>query len=37
MHALLADLEREGLVARVRDQNDRRRLVVEITGRERDS
>ena len=32
MHALLADLEREGLVARVRDQNDRRRLVVEITG-----
>jgi DNA-binding MarR family transcriptional regulator len=32
MHALLADLDREGLVARVRDQNDRRRVVVEITG-----
>jgi len=31
MHALLADLEREGLVARVRDRTDRRRVVVEIT------
>jgi MarR family transcriptional regulator, lower aerobic nicotinate degradation pathway regulator len=31
MHALLADLEREGLVARVRDEGDRRRVVVEIT------
>jgi DNA-binding MarR family transcriptional regulator len=28
MHALLADLEREGLVTRVRDQQDRRRVIV---------
>src|SRR5262245_6125393 len=31
MHALLADLEREGLVARVRDEDDRRRVIVDIT------
>jgi MarR family transcriptional regulator, lower aerobic nicotinate degradation pathway regulator len=31
MHALLGDLERDGLVARVRDERDRRRLLVELT------
>jgi DNA-binding MarR family transcriptional regulator len=31
MHALLADLEGEGFVARVRDESDRRRVVVDIT------
>ena len=31
MHALLGDLERDGLVARVRDEHDRRRMLVELT------
>lgn len=31
MHALLGDLERDGLVARVRDENDRRRMLVDLT------
>jgi MarR family transcriptional regulator, lower aerobic nicotinate degradation pathway regulator len=31
MHALLSDLEQRGHVARVRDQNDRRRMLVELT------
>jgi DNA-binding MarR family transcriptional regulator len=31
MHALLADLERDGLVARVRDEHDRRRMLVDLT------
>jgi MarR family transcriptional regulator, lower aerobic nicotinate degradation pathway regulator len=31
MHGLLADLERDGLVARVRDEQDRRRMLVELT------
>ena len=32
LHAILADLERDGLVARVRDERDRRRNVVTLTG-----
>lgn len=31
MHALLSELEQDGLVARVRDGNDRRRMLVELT------
>jgi DNA-binding MarR family transcriptional regulator len=31
MHALLSDLEHDGLVARVRDPSDRRRILVELT------
>jgi DNA-binding MarR family transcriptional regulator len=31
MHALLTDLEQHGHVARVRDQNDRRRMLVDLT------
>jgi DNA-binding MarR family transcriptional regulator len=31
MHALLGELERGGLVARVRDERDRRRILVELT------
>jgi DNA-binding MarR family transcriptional regulator len=31
MHALLADHEREGLATRVRDEHDRRRMLVELT------
>ena len=31
MHALLSDLERHGHVARVRDQHDRRRMLVDLT------
>ena len=31
MHAILSELERHGLVARVRDRNDRRRMLVELT------
>jgi MarR family transcriptional regulator, lower aerobic nicotinate degradation pathway regulator len=31
LHALLAELERDGLVARVRDERDRRRNVVTLT------
>jgi DNA-binding MarR family transcriptional regulator len=31
LHALLAELERDGLVARVRDEGDRRRNVVTLT------
>lgn len=31
MHTLLSDLERHGHVARVRDEHDRRRMLVELT------
>jgi MarR family transcriptional regulator, lower aerobic nicotinate degradation pathway regulator len=31
MHALLSDLERHGFVARVRDEHDRRRILVDLT------
>lgn len=31
MHALLSDLERDGLAARARDQHDRRRILVDLT------
>jgi MarR family transcriptional regulator, lower aerobic nicotinate degradation pathway regulator len=31
MHAVLSDLERDGLVTRIRDQHDRRRNLVELT------
>jgi DNA-binding MarR family transcriptional regulator len=31
MHGLLSELERDGLVARVRDPDDRRRMLVEVT------
>lgn len=31
MHALLSDLEQRGLVARVRDEQDRRRMLVELS------
>jgi MarR family transcriptional regulator, lower aerobic nicotinate degradation pathway regulator len=31
MHALLSELERDGLVARVRDASDRRRMLVDLT------
>jgi DNA-binding MarR family transcriptional regulator len=31
MHALLSELEHHGLVARVRDSDDRRRMLVELT------
>jgi MarR family transcriptional regulator, lower aerobic nicotinate degradation pathway regulator len=31
MHALLRDLERDGLVARVRDAHDHRRILIELT------
>ncbi|HUA02456.1 MAG TPA: MarR family transcriptional regulator [Solirubrobacteraceae bacterium] len=31
MHALLSELEHEGFVARVRDPDDRRRMLVELT------
>ncbi len=31
LHSLLSGLERDGLVARVRDPNDRRRMLVELT------
>jgi MarR family transcriptional regulator, lower aerobic nicotinate degradation pathway regulator len=31
MHALLSDLEQRGHVARVRDHNDRRRMLVDLT------
>jgi DNA-binding MarR family transcriptional regulator len=31
MHSLLGDVERAGLVARVRDERDRRRMVVDLT------
>jgi DNA-binding MarR family transcriptional regulator len=31
MHAVLSDLERDGFVARIRDQHDRRRNLVELT------
>jgi DNA-binding MarR family transcriptional regulator len=31
MHALLSELERDGLVARVRDEQDRRRMLVQVT------
>jgi DNA-binding MarR family transcriptional regulator len=31
LHALLSDLERDGLVARIRDQQDQRRMLIELT------
>jgi DNA-binding MarR family transcriptional regulator len=31
MYALLGDLERDGLVARVRDEHDRRRVLIDLT------
>lgn len=31
MHALLNELERDGLVARLRDEHDRRRMLVDLT------
>jgi DNA-binding MarR family transcriptional regulator len=31
MHALLTDLERDGLVARVRDEHDQRRILIDLT------
>ena len=31
LHAVLGDLERDGLIARVRDEQDRRRNLVELT------
>lgn len=31
LHAIVAELEREGLIARVRDEHDRRRNVVKLT------
>jgi DNA-binding MarR family transcriptional regulator len=31
MHALLSDLERDGLVARVRDEHDQRRILIDLT------
>jgi DNA-binding MarR family transcriptional regulator len=31
MHALLDELERDGLVARVRDEQDQRRIVIDVT------
>jgi DNA-binding MarR family transcriptional regulator len=31
MHALLSDLEQHGLVARVRDESDHRRIVIDLT------
>jgi DNA-binding MarR family transcriptional regulator len=31
MHALLTDLERDGLVARVRDDDDQRRILIDLT------
>jgi DNA-binding MarR family transcriptional regulator len=31
LHAILAELERDGLIARVRDEQDRRRNLVELT------
>jgi DNA-binding MarR family transcriptional regulator len=35
LHAILNELERDGLVVRVRDQGDRRRNVIELTRRGR--
>src|SRR5262245_533951 len=31
MHALLTELERDGLVARVRDEHDQRRILIDLT------
>jgi DNA-binding MarR family transcriptional regulator len=35
LHAIVGDLERDGLISRVRDEDDRRRNVIELTVKDR--